>query len=209
MPREVITVQVGQCGNQIGGRFWQLALSEHAERTKNQGGEVPLYDDSLSSFFRNVASKKNSVKDYDSNTPLRDLKARSILIDMEEGVVNGLLNGPIGDLFDAEKSLITDVSGAGNNWAHGFHVYGPQYNAKITECFRSALEKCDSPQCFLITQSVGGGTGSGVGSYLLENVLLENFPEIFRFVCCVTPSRTDDDVVTSPYNSMLALNQIV
>lgn len=31
MPRELITVQVGQCGNQIGRQFWQLALEEHAK----------------------------------------------------------------------------------------------------------------------------------------------------------------------------------
>ena len=49
MPRELITIQVGQCGNQIGARFWDLALREHA---KNNKGKV--YDDALSSFFRNV-----------------------------------------------------------------------------------------------------------------------------------------------------------
>lgn len=30
MPRELVTIQVGQCGNQIGCRFWELALREHA-----------------------------------------------------------------------------------------------------------------------------------------------------------------------------------
>jgi tubulin epsilon len=30
MPRELVTVQVGQCGNQIGCRFWDIALREHA-----------------------------------------------------------------------------------------------------------------------------------------------------------------------------------
>jgi tubulin epsilon len=49
MPRELITVQVGQCGNQIGCRFWELALREHA--AYNPAG---VYDDALSSFFRNV-----------------------------------------------------------------------------------------------------------------------------------------------------------
>ena len=52
MPRELLTVQVGQCGNQIGMRFWELALKEHAKHAKND-----LYDDSLSSFFRNVDIK--------------------------------------------------------------------------------------------------------------------------------------------------------
>lgn len=29
MPREVLTIQVGQCGNQIGHQFWQALLLEH------------------------------------------------------------------------------------------------------------------------------------------------------------------------------------
>ena len=32
---------------------------------------------------------------------------------------------------------------------------------------RKAAEKCDSLQCFLITHSLGGGTGSGVGTYII------------------------------------------
>jgi len=43
MPRELITVQVGQCGNQIGCRFWEAALQEHA--AYNPAG---VYDDALS-----------------------------------------------------------------------------------------------------------------------------------------------------------------
>ena len=52
MPRELITVQVGQCGNQIGMRFWDLALKEHQKNCKDA-----IFDDSLSSFFRNVDSR--------------------------------------------------------------------------------------------------------------------------------------------------------
>jgi hypothetical protein len=29
MPREIITLQVGQCGNQIGGEFWKRLCLEH------------------------------------------------------------------------------------------------------------------------------------------------------------------------------------
>ena len=42
--RETITIQVGQCGNAIGNKFWTLMLQEH-EKTPDE-------DDSLSSFFR-------------------------------------------------------------------------------------------------------------------------------------------------------------
>lgn len=46
MPRELITIQVGQCGNQIGHRFWELALREHA--TYNPTG---LFDEAMSRCF--------------------------------------------------------------------------------------------------------------------------------------------------------------
>ncbi|KAH3766486.1 tubulin epsilon chain [Pelomyxa schiedti] len=137
--------------------------------------------------------------------PIRHLKARAILIDMEEGVLNHILKGSLGELFDA-KQLISDVSGSGNNWATGFKWYGPKYRDKILENVRREVENCDSIQSFLLFHSLGGGTGSGVGTYMLE-LLQDNFPNIYRFVVPVFPSE-DDDVVTSPYNSILSLSQL-
>lgn len=55
-----------------------------------------------------------------------------MLVDMEDGVVNETLNGPLGELFDA-RAMVTDVYGAGNNWAHGHAFYGPQYGDAIIE----------------------------------------------------------------------------
>lgn len=36
-------------------------------------------------------------------------------MDMEEGVVNQILQGPLREVFDSTQ-LLTDVSGSGNNW---------------------------------------------------------------------------------------------
>ena len=55
--------------------------------------------------------------------------------------------------------------------------------------------------------SLGGGTGSGLGTYILQD-LADLYPTVFRFSTCVFPSN-DDDVITSPYNSMLALNCLI
>lgn len=54
--------------------------------------------------------------------------------------------------------------------------------------------------------SIGGGTGSGLGTYILQ-ALEDYFPEVYRFSTAVFPSE-DDDVVTSPYNSVLALREL-
>jgi Tubulin len=69
------------------------------------------------------------------------------------------------------------------------------------------VEACDSLQCFLLFHSIGGGTGSGVGSYLV-GLLDDNYHNIFRFTGSVFPSK-EDDVVVSPYNSLLSLNQLI
>ena len=58
-----------------------------------------------------------------------------------------------------------------------------------------------------VTHSLGGGTGSGVGSYVLS-MLGDLFPKISRFSASVYPSE-DNDVVTSPYNTVLAMKQLV
>jgi hypothetical protein len=77
-----------------------------------------------------------------------------------------VLQGPLAELFDSQQ-LLYDVSGAGNNWAHGHHGYGPQYRDALLGRIRSAAEAADSLQGFLLLHSLGGGTGSGLGTYLL------------------------------------------
>lgn len=46
-----------------------------------------------------------------------------------------------------------------------------------------------------------------VGTYVLS-LLDELYPEIYRFSACVFPSE-DNDVVTAPYNSVLATEQLI
>ncbi|CAM1326340.1 TUBE1 (predicted) [Pycnogonum litorale] len=195
-----LIIQVGQCGNQIGGRFWDLALREHASVNKNG-----VYDDALRSFFRNV--DLNTKTDLSSNLGARisSLKARAILVDMEEGVVSELLRGPIRDLFDSSQ-LVTDVSGSGNNWCVGYHQYGRMYRTKLLDLIRAQVEKCDCLQCFFMIHSMGGGTGAGLGTAILR-LLEDEFPSINRFVMPVYPS-SNDDVITSPYNTILAMKQL-
>lgn len=87
---------------------------------------------------------------------------------MEEGVLNRLLKSKLGSLFD-NKQFIEGVSGSGNNWAHGFNEYGPEYRSTILEALRKTSEECDSLQSFFLMHSLGGGTGSGLGSYILTS----------------------------------------
>ena len=69
------------------------------------------------------------------------LKARAVLIDTECGVLNSLMSGPLGDIFE-RRQLISDQYGAGNNWAQGHMEYGPKYREEIHESIRRTVEYC-------------------------------------------------------------------
>lgn len=189
--RETVTIQVGQCGNQIGNQFWTTLLQEH-EKTKDS-------DEALSAFFRFTPERRGGSSLV--------MKARALLIDMECGPLQETMRSPLGSLFD-EAQFVMDVYGSGNNFAHGHYLYGPQYRDRFEEGLRRNAEQCDSLQTFIVTHSLGGGTGSGVGSYLIS-LLDELYPEIYRFSACVFPSEENNDVVTSPYNSVLATRQLI
>jgi tubulin epsilon len=37
--------------------------------------------------------------------PIKKLKARAVLVDMEEGVINEVMRGPLRDLFDRKNAV--------------------------------------------------------------------------------------------------------
>jgi tubulin epsilon len=166
-----------------------------------------VFDEALSGFFRNVDPRVTPPLDLPVNTPIGSLKARAVLVDMEEGVTSQLLRGPLRDLFDPAMVVNSLAGGgSGNNWAQGYAEYGPAYRERLMDVVTSACERCDSLQSFFVVHSLGGGTGAGLGTYILET-LADEFPEVYRFANVVFPS-VDDDVVTSPYNTVLALSKL-
>lgn len=227
MPREIVTLSVGQCGTQISNAFWTRLLAEHSKHAKRSsassgGGEV-VFDEAMSTFFRNVDSRtgveisspspenrRPSHKQSVTNQQfVRHLRARACMIDMEDGVLSSVVRGPIGSLFDT-TAFLSDTSsggagaGSGNNWGQGYGEYGRLYEERVTEMVRREVERCSSLQSFFLCHSTGGGTGSGLGSRVLE-ILEDEYSEVNRFTASVVPSCKEEeggDVVTSPYNTV-------
>lgn len=63
-------------------------------------------------------------------------------------------------------------------------------------------------QGFMMLHSIAGGTGSGLGSFLLE-ALNDRYPKKLIQTYSVFPNNIEtSDVVVQPYNSMLSLKRL-
>ena len=74
----------------------------------------------------------------------------------------------------------------GNNWAKGHYTEGAELIDSVLDVVRKEAESCDCLQGFQITHSLGGGTGSGLGTRVLT-LLEDAFPEVYRFTTCASP----------------------
>merc|ERR1711997_1390213 len=59
-----------------------------------------------------------------------------------------------------------------------------------------------------LTQSIGGGTGSGMGTLLLLKIR-DNYPDRITATFSVYPSPKVSDVVVEPYNATLSIHQLL
>lgn len=65
--------------------------------------------------------------------------------------------------------------GAGNNWAAGFSQ-GERIYDEVFDIIDREADGSDSLEGFVLCHSIAGGTGSGLGSYILER-LNDRFPK--------------------------------
>jgi len=132
---------------------------------------------------------------------------RAILVDLEPGTMDGVRAGPFGQLFRPEN-FVFGQSGAGNNYARGYLSDGLELIDAIMDVIRKETEACDCVQGFQLVHSLGGGTGSGLGTLILSRVH-EDFNEKMKCTFSVIPSPLVSDVVVEPYNACLSLNALL
>jgi tubulin gamma len=196
MPREIITIQVGQCGNQIGYEFWKQLCSEHGINPEGVVNEKAINGDDRKDVFFYQA-------DDDHYIP------RSVLIDLEPGVFNRIKSSEYKHFYNPENMFLSkEESGAGNSWATGYSIAQKEEDNIIDIIDREA-DNSDSLEGFMLIHSINGGTGSGFGSYLMEK-LNEKYPKKLIQTYSVFPNMAGDPgVVVTPYNSILTLKRLI
>jgi len=191
---EIICIQVGQCGNQIGAKFWEVISDEHGiDPTGSYHGDSDLQLERINVFYNEATGGK--------------YVPRAVLVDLEPGTMDSVRSGPFGQIFRPDN-FVFDQSGAGNNWAKGFYSEGAELVESVMDVVRKEAESCVCLQGFMIFHSLGGGTGSGMGCLIMKR-LREEYPDRMIATVSVFPSPKVSDTVVEPYNATLAIHQLI
>ncbi|KAG7495372.1 tubulin beta chain-like [Solea senegalensis] len=192
--REIVHLQIGQCGNQIGSKFWEVISEEHGINTAGMYvGDSNVQLERANVYFNEAHGGK--------------YVPRALLVDLEPGTMDSVRGSRIGDLFRPDN-FIYGSSGAGNNWAKGHYTEGAELVEQVIDRVRNESESCDCLQGFQLVHSLGGGTGSGMGT-LIINKIREEFPDRIMTSFSIMPSPKVSDTVVEPYNATLSVHQLL
>ncbi|XP_036395775.1 tubulin delta chain-like [Megalops cyprinoides] len=173
-----VLLQVGQCGNQLGLEWWRL-LTE----TPAQGRELDRYPFSA-----------------------RDGKLGAVFIDSEPKVLRGARQ-LVRNKRLRESSIVAGQGGRGSNWAYGYHGRQGEGDCgllqRAMEALRMEAERRDCYCGTILLHSLSGGTGSGLGARLCEEIR-EEFPAGHILSVSVAPYQSGESPLQH-YNTLLSL----
>ncbi|KAK1794874.1 hypothetical protein P4O66_010078, partial [Electrophorus voltai] len=204
--------------------FWEVISDEHGiDPAGNYVGDSSLQLERINVYYNEASSHK--------------FVPRAVLLDLEPGTMDSVRSGAFGELFRPDNFIFGEVSfyrrqstvlsgrlyiehalfrviehngqtGAGNNWAKGHYTEGAELVDSVLDVVRKECEHCDCLQGFQLTHSLGGGTGSGMGTLLISKVR-EEYPDRIMNTFSVMPSPKVSDTVVEPYNATLSVHQLV
>uniref|UniRef100_A0A8C5WLA5 Tubulin beta chain n=1 Tax=Leptobrachium leishanense TaxID=445787 RepID=A0A8C5WLA5_9ANUR len=176
--REIVHLQAGQCSNQIGAKFWEVISDEHGI-------------DPTGTYHRDSDLQLERINLYYNEASGGKYVPRAILVDLEPGTMDSVHSG-----------------GAGNKTGKGHYTEGAELVDSVMDVVRKQSESCDCLQGFQLTHSLGGGTGSGMGTLLISKIC-EEYPDRIMNTFSVVPSPKVSDTVVEPYNATLSVHQLV
>ena len=166
--REIVHLQAGQCGNQIGAKFWEVISDEHGIDPTGtyhgdsdlQLGKLQTYLSKMVYFGSILAISGQYWPDSETNSKIFILERinvyyneatggkyvpRAVLVDLEPGTMDSVRSGPFGQIFRPDN-FVFGQSGAGNNWVKGHYTEGAELVDSVLDVVRKEAESCDCLQ---------------------------------------------------------------
>ncbi|KAK8838894.1 hypothetical protein M9Y10_032936 [Tritrichomonas musculus] len=192
MVREIIQIQVGECGNRVGARFWERLRYESCINYNNEHEHDTSNSSIPQVYFRETEEQK--------------MYPRSIMIGYNHNQIDDVLTGENPKIY--EYNYLYPYESHNSTWSRGNILNGNLHGTKIFEYIRKEVEACNSLQGFQICHSMAGGTGSGLSSYII-NQIKDEYPDRVIMSHSIFPSFLIDDFVCQPYNFVLSMPTMI
>lgn len=206
---EIITVQMGQCGNQLGTQFWDTIFQEH-HVNPSSGMYNANKDDEVKSMD-NMEEDMGRANVYLNSTKGKQGEdvwgPRTLCVDLDSSTLDNVRASSMGARFTLDN-FISGPSSSGSNFGAGHYLAGSEMIDVMMDRIRVEVEACDCPSGFQLLHSIGGGTGSGLGTFLLIR-MRDMYPDRLIQSHTVFPSDCTSDNVVEPYNATLATHQLI
>jgi hypothetical protein len=196
-----LLITSGQCGNQLGATL--------NAKLFNELSRAPEHTPDLDIYFRGGDSSINLFTSEKGHTQRGKYTPRTVCIDTEPKVINDIVNKPVQSgqpwAYDPH-SVVYRHGGAGNNWAVGYQMCSGEFLEECLDKVSREMEHCDVSPVITIVQSVAGGTGSGLGTAMTEQVG-DLYSHLARMNIVVAPYHFGE-VVVQNYNAVLSFAKI-
>lgn len=95
-----------------------------------------------------------------------------------------------------------------NTFARGFYTVGKEVASLALDRIRWLSDSCVNLKGFMVYMSASGGTGSGLGSLVLD-LLRSEFPKKENVVFQIFPSPILSKSFVDPYNTIFSVQNIL
>ncbi|KAK7249454.1 tubulin-like protein [Aureococcus anophagefferens] len=191
--RECICIHIGQGGIQGGNACWELFCLEHGIQPDGQmpsDKTIGGGDDAFNTFFSETGAGKHVP--------------RAVYVDLEPTVCDEVPRTRAGHTPALPPAqIISGKEDAANNYARGHYTIGKEIVDLVLDRIRKLADNCTGLQGFLAFHAAGGGTGSGLGSLILERLSVD-YGRKSKLSFCISPAPQISNAVVEPYNSVLS-----
>merc|ERR1712142_183877 len=125
----------------------------------------------------------------------------------EASVCDEIKKGPTHKLFH-QDFIINGKEDAANNFARGHYTTGKEIMDSVSDRLKKSVEECDNLQGFIMSHSVGGGTGSGLGMLILERIAVD-YRKKSKIGFEIYPSPNISTSIVEPYNGLLSTHWLL
>ncbi|MEM6270016.1 MAG: hypothetical protein AAF998_11305 [Bacteroidota bacterium] len=213
--RKILCIQLGRTGLFLGDSFWTALRDDHGLKHPGKYPSFPkprrfgtiakreAYKKELEKYRKKRSRYLFGINTFFDGQDELWYTPRALLVDTDPTMRDNASNFAVPPTLE---NWITGNGDADANWAKGYYSRGPELIDQIV----AAAEKPALENGFagvILFHSLGGGTGSGLGTLLLERLRAGGK---FRTIATVSvlPSTRMQENVLEPYNAVLGLSKI-